>query len=52
MSKRKVTPSSEELLKTVKALNEVEKSQEIIDLLPENLLETYKSADLYAEKEQ
>ncbi|PJB55401.1 MAG: hypothetical protein CO098_16505, partial [Bacteroidetes bacterium CG_4_9_14_3_um_filter_41_19] len=40
----------EDLLKEVQALNEAKKYSEVIELLTDEVIETHRSADLYAEK--
>ena len=42
----------QELLEKVKSLNEEEKFNEVIELLPDNVLKQYNEAELYAEKTQ
>lgn len=41
-----------EFLQKIKNLNEEKKYEEVIDLLPDNILEEYRDADLYAEAAQ
>lgn len=41
-----------EFLEKIKQLNNEKKYQQVIDLLPEKVLEDYKDADLYAEAAQ
>jgi len=43
-------PSAKELLKKAASLNAAAKYQEVIDLLPDELLDNYNSAELYLEK--